>query len=209
MFMQDAKTFRAAEEIALSFSGLTAAPGSGGGGILASSLVETAQGWRRAGSLARGSLVQTWDGGLCQLTRVARRSYWRVAGAEMVHVPGGAIGNCSDLWLMPDQNVMIASRVAEEVLDASAALVPARALAGFLGASLCPLDRPVEMVALGFARDEVAYVNSGALILCAGDGSAEPEADYFPRLDDEEARAMLALIAEGALNTRDLPGRAA
>lgn len=209
MFMQNAKAFRAAEKSAFAPSGFDVVSGCRGSGMLAASLVETPQDWRHAGSLMRGSLVQTWDGGLCAVTQVARQYFWPGAGAEVVFVPGGALENCSDLWLMPDQLVVIASAVAEQVLQAAAALVPARALAGIHGIRLCLLPRPVEMISLGFDSDEAVYVNSGALIHCAGTMAAAADTSYFPRLDQARARALLDLIAAGALTSDGLSQRAA
>lgn len=206
MFMQNAKAFRTAEKSSFALQGLNVTPDFNGTGILAATLVETPQGWKSAGMLGRGSLVQTYDGGLCAVTQVERRHMWPTAGAEVVHVPGGALDTCSDLWLMPGQAVLIASPVVEEVLEAAAALVPARALAGFRGISLRPLHRPVEMVTLSFAGPEMVYVNSGALIQCQGAGGAisDGHPDYFPHLDGARAEAMLALIDHAALSTADL-----
>ncbi len=210
MFMQNAKAFHTAEKSAFALHGLNVTPDFGAEGMLAASLVETPQGWKPVGALGRGSLVQTWDGGLCAVTQVERRHLWPAAGAEVVHVPGGVLDTCSDLWLMPGQAVLIAHRVIEEVLEAAAALVPARALAGFRGISLRPLARPVEMISLSFATTEAVYVNSGAMIHCPAAATAHATAhaaapsDYFPRLDGVRAEAMLALIGDGRLSTVDL-----
>ena len=206
MFMQNSKAFRAAEQSSFALHGLNAIPDFRGEGILAATMVETPHGWKSAGMLGRGALVQTYDGGLCAVAQVERRHMWPAAGAEVVHVPGEALGTCSDLWLMPGQAVLIFSPVVEEVLEAAAALVPARALAGFRGISLRPLPRPVEMVTLRFARTEMVYVNTGALIECQGEGGAvaAAQADYFPRLEGARAEAMLALIGQATLSTADL-----
>ena len=204
MFMQNAKAFHAAEKSAYALHGLTVTPDFGAEGMLAASLVETSDGWKPAGTLGRGARVQTWDGGLCAVTQVARRHLWPAAGAELVHVPGGVLDSCSDLWLMPGQAVLIAQRVVEEVLEAAAALVPARDLAGFRGISLRPLARPVELISLSFATTEVVYVNSGAMIYCPSAAHPAAPSDYYPRLDRERAKAMLALIGDGGLSTADL-----
>jgi hypothetical protein len=203
MFMQDTKAFLPAQKIALALSGVTLAPEFSGSGMLASSLVETPQGWRQAGSLMQGSLVQTYDGGLCPVARVERQHFWPGAGVELVHVPGGALDTCSDLWLMPEQEVIVASDIVEEVLEVGAAIVPARILAGFRGISMRAVSQPVEMVSLSFAHHEAVYVNSGALVHC---GALRPHdaPDFFPRLDGEAARAMLALVADGVIRCDQL-----
>lgn len=212
MFMQDARSFATAEKITLALHGFAAAPATGAPGILAGSLVETEAGWRPVETLGIGHRVATYDGGFCPLVRVERRHLWPVAGAHLIHVPGGALDNCSDLALMPGQQVLIASDIAEAVLDRAAVLVPAAALIGYRGIARQPLCRPAEVLSLIFASEEIVYVNSGALIHCAADGVPEPAValdrrqagGFFETLAADRAAALLALIAAGARTTADL-----
>lgn len=212
MFMQDAKSFEAAEKITLALHGMGAAPAIGAPGILAGSLVETEAGWCPVETLGRGTRIGTYDGGLCPLIRVERRHLWPVGGAHLIHVPGGALDNCSDFALMPGQQVLIASDIAESVLDSAAVLVPAASLVGYRGITRQRLSRPVEVLSLIFADEEVVYVNSGALIHCAADGAPEQvlglarpgRTAFFEHLAADRAAALLALIATGARSTADL-----
>lgn len=217
MFMQDANSFRAAEKIALSLHGLSLGGLSLGpdvceGGILAGSLVETETGWRPVEMLARGIPVATWDGGFRPLAAVERRHIWPAAGIEVIHVPGGALDTCSGFDLLPGQRIFLASAVAEAVLGVAGAMMPASALVGHTGITRRPLARPAEVITLRFAGEEVVYVNSGALVHCAAEApGAQREvigAGFFEMLDEARARAMLALIAQGALTTAEI-GRAA
>lgn len=212
MFMQDARSFTAAEKITLALHATGAAPVAGAPGLLAGSLVETMSGWRPVESLTRGMRVATYDGGFCPLLRVERRHLWPVAGAHLIHVPGGALDNCSDFALMPGQQVLIASDIAEAVLDSAAVLVPAATLVGYRGIARQPLSRPTEVLSLIFASEEIVYVNSGALIHCAADGTPEHAAGldrrqgaaFFESLAADRAAALLALIAGGARSSADL-----
>lgn len=217
MFMQDATSFRAAEKIALSLHGLTSGglnlgPDTCDGGILAGSLVETEAGWRPVERLARGIRVATWDGGFRPLVAVERRRLWPAAGVEVIHVPDGALDTCSGFDLLPGQQVFLASAVAEAVLGVAGAMVPASALAGHAGITRRPLAGPAEVITLRFAGEELVYVNSGALVRCAAEAPGARQdvgaAGFFEVLDEARARAMLALIAEGALTTAEI-GRAA
>jgi hypothetical protein len=214
MFMQDATSFRAAEKIALSLHGLTAGgqPDACDAGILAGSLVETESGWRPVERLARGTRVATWDGGFRPLAAVERRRLWPAAGIEVIEVPGGALDTCSGFSLLPGQHVFLSSAVAEEVLGAEGALLPASALAGHAGITRLPLLRPAEVITLRFAGEEIVYVNSGALVHCAAEAPAARKgavgAGFFTVLDEARAQAMLALVAAGALTTAEI-GRAA
>jgi hypothetical protein len=106
-------------------------------GLIAGTLVETAAGWRRVELLRVGDRVHTYDGGLRQLRRVEHAYYGAENGGyeleQILHVPGGALDNCEDLLLMPEQLLMIESQVAEELLGTLAVLIPTSALPGFRG----------------------------------------------------------------------------
>lgn len=213
MFMQDATSFRPAAKIALPLPGLDLRPDGSAPGIVADSLVETDTGWRAAGALLPGTRVATWDGGFRPLVAVERRTLWPAAGIELIEVPGGALDTCAGFALLPGQHVFLASAIAETVLGAPGVLLPAAALAGHAGITRRLLLRPVEAVTLRFAGEEIVYVNSGALVHCpAGPGRARPASarpsGFFEVLDGDRARAMLALVADGAL-TSDRTGRAA
>lgn len=208
MFMQNATTFRAAEKIsaekiALALHGLNILPDFAASGLLAGSLVETERGWRPVESLARGTRVATYDGGFCPIARVERHHLWPAAEAAVIHVPGGALDNCSEFRLLPGQHVLVTSDVAEEVLDCAGALIPASALVGFRGITRQGLVRPAEVLSLRFAAEEVVYVNSGALIHCAAEGpqATEAQSAFFEVLDEARAQAMLALMAAGTLTS--------
>ena len=206
MFMQNATDFRAAEKISLALHGLNILPEFGASGLLAGSLVETASGWRPVETLARGTRVATYDGGFCPVARVERHHVWPAAGAEVIHVPGGALDNCSAFSLLPGQHLLVTSEVAEEVLDCAGALIPASALVGYRGITREALVRPAEVLSLRFAGEEIVYVNSGALVHCAAEGpeAAEARSAFFEVLDEARAQAMLALMATGAMRSDGL-----
>ena len=204
MFMQSAKAFTAAEKIAIAAQGLPLRHDVAATGMLAATLVETADGWRSAGRVTPGMAVQTFDGGLCRVVRVDRCRVWPGAGAELVHIPGGVLNNCAALWLMPGQKLMIASPVVEAVLDCAAALVPASLLAGFRGVRLCPMLRAAEMVTLAFDRDEAIFANTGALVHCSAALPLAAKDGFYPTLTAAQVSAMLDLITDDAFSTADL-----
>lgn len=206
MFMQNAKDFRAAEKISLALHGLNILPEFGASGLLAGNLVETESGWRPVETLARGARVATYDGGFCRVARVERHHVWPAAATEVIHVPGGALDNCSDFSLLPGQQVLLTSQVAEAVLDRAGALIPASALVGYRGITRQGLVRPAEVLSLRFAAEELVYVNSGALIHCAAEGpeATDARSGFFEVLDEARAQAMLALMAAGAMTSDGL-----
>ncbi len=209
MFMQNAKSFLAAEKVALQAAGLLPADDAATVGILAGSLIETDAGWLPAGRLAQGTRVSTWDGGFRPVVRVLRHHIWPGQSAGVVHVPGGALGNCADLSMMPGQTVMIETRVAEDVLGAAAVLVTAAQLVGFRGIHRRGLTRPAETIMLDFGTEELVYANSGLLIHCpadAGRGHAA-QGGFFSRLTDVQATALFSLIGSGARTSADVTPR--
>ena len=205
MFMPNAKSFRPFEAIALSANSLSLIPQAQALGMLATSLVETPEGWRPVGTLARGALVETWDGDQAEVLRVDRVHYWPSEAAAMIHLPAAAVQGCSDLCLMPEQMVMLRSPLIRDVLWAEGALVRAADMVGFRGTARQSLVRPVEMVSLRFADEELVYVNSAALVLCQAEGANAPTLeDILPILQGSRARAMLDLVAEGARSSDQL-----
>ena len=167
-------------------------------GLAAGTLVETAVGWRAVELLRVGDHVHTLDGGLRQVRRVERTYYGETRGGYaldgVLHVPGGAIGNCDAMVLMPQQQVMMMSRVAEDLLGVPMVLLPASALDGYRGISRTAVDGLVEAITLGFDDEEIVYANSGVLMQCAGTVGS----DFFTVLDHGRAKALVSLLDRDA-----------
>lgn len=170
-----------------------------GSGLVAGSLVETAEGWQPVESLAIGQRVQTWDGGLRPLRQLEAV---RVApGAAMVALPGGVLSTCSDMLLLPGQHLLIETGAAAEALDQDVVLVPAGALDGFGGARVERPRRGLDVIRLGFEAEEIVYANTGLMLHCPAIGAADsadaPRSDFFTALDREGARRLLGLGRPG------------
>lgn len=164
-------------------------------GLIAGTLVETAVGWRRVELLRVGDHVQTYDGGLRQLRQVGRAYFGAADGAYplggVLHVPSGALDNCDDLLLMPDQMLLIKSQLVADLLGQLSVLIPATALEGFRGIS-CQAPRGlIEAVTLGFDDEEVVYANSGLLAHCS-----IKQSDFFTTLDHGRATALMSLLGK-------------
>ena len=163
-------------------------------GLIAGTLVETAMGWRPIELLRVGDRVQTYDGGLRQVRRIERAYYGANQGGydlnDVMHVPGGALNNCAALFVMPDQHLLIESKVAADILGTPAVLLPAIALDRYRGITRQSPQGLVEAITLGFADEEVVYANTGVLAHCGHDlGSG-----YFTVLDQTRAVAMVSLL---------------
>ncbi len=178
MFMQDATRFVPVTAAHPATPVLT--------GLVAETLVETAAGWRPAGSLRRGDRLHSFDGGLREVIAIGRD--WLLPGAHpLVVLPGGLLGGIADLALLPRQHLLVDSWGDASLPDAVIALVPAEAALGLGGAVLRPVLAPTEIVTPVFAEEEAVYANSGMLLHCPGTDAA----GFYPRLALPEARALL------------------
>lgn len=208
MFMPSENSFAVARRFTpVAFAGLRFASG-----LVAGSLVETPQGWMPVENLRVGTRVMTYDGGALAPTAIRRVSPDDGLGTELVRVPGGALDNCGDLLLVPEQPVLIHSDLAEAVLGVPAVLIRAAALTGFRGVHRIVPAKPVALIALEFESDEMVFVNSGTLLHCPtkAHGMAETAAPgtlvdgFFPVLGKAQARALLDLMEMAARSTADL-----
>ena len=153
--------------------------------------------------LALGDAVYTFDGGLAPIANL--RQTRLNAGTQLWHVPGGALNNCSDLYLTQDQHVMIFDDNAEDLYDTPYVLVPATALQGFRGTRQMDCLPGTIAVEMTFDADEVVFANTGTLIRCAaqsgkGDG-------FFRTLTNAEARILLAPAGHRRNRTSARSGR--
>lgn len=158
--------------------------------ITAGTMVETQEGWMPVERLSLGDAVYTFDGGLAPIASL--RQTRLNAGTQLWHVPGGALNNCSDLYLTHDQHVMIFDDNAEDLYDTPYVLVPATALQGFRGTRQMDCTPGTIAVEMTFDSDEVVFANTGTLIRCAAQ-SGESDG-FFRKLTNAEARILLALL---------------
>ena len=176
-------------------------------GLIAGTRVATAIGWRPVEAVTPGDKVLTFDAGLQTVTRVERSSL-SGGGRCPEHlwpmvVPAGALGNQSEMQLLPEQPVMLESDTAEELLGDPFTLMPAAALEGFRGIYRSRPVGEVEVISICFEHDQVVFANIGALFFCPKvmcgeirknlldmDDDASP---YVP-LSMEQAETLASLI---------------
>ncbi len=174
-------------------------------GLVGSTLVATAMGWRPAAAIARGDLVLTFDRGMQPVRHVQRtaaftsdcpRAHWPL------RVPAGALGNRDEMLLLPDQPAMLESDVAEMLYGDPFILVEAADLEGFRGIERVHPDGPIETVVLRFEHDEVVFADQGALVHCAANtmiGMDQLLSDAlgagYRSLPHDEARDLVACLA--------------
>jgi hypothetical protein len=183
MFMQDFTRHVPAQAI-------IPTPAPALGGILGSTLIDTAAGWRPADSLRIGDHVQTWDGGAARVLGLDRRPL--ADGSRAIVLPGGLFDVCSDLVLLPDQHLLLDTGDDPAFPDALAVLIPARALEGRPGIRSVTLTQASAVTPL-FADEEILWAQSGARLHCPAvtDPHAAPDSGFFTRLSPLAAARFL------------------
>ncbi|MEP3298934.1 MAG: Hint domain-containing protein [Pseudoruegeria sp.] len=159
-------------------------------GIVSGTKVASTLGWRPIEAIDVGDDVLTFDGGMQTVLHVVRETLWKGTAVCPKHlwplrVPLGALGNQDPMYLLPDQNVLIESDTAEEVLGDPFALMPAQSLEGVSGIRRVRPHQVLEVITLHFERDEIVFANVGALFHCPAFSqkdllTASGEAQYEP-----------------------------
>ncbi|WP_375552368.1 Hint domain-containing protein [Rhodophyticola porphyridii] len=171
-------------------------------GLLASTILETETGWRAAETIRAGDRVHTLDDGLRPVRRVDRNFYGGVFGkpvVEVIRVAGGVLNACSDLYVMPDQPLLIDHPAVDEVLALPSALVPASVLSGFSGCGPMRSQTRFETVSIAFDEDEIIFAQSGVKVHCPAARAAEMAEDHYMSLSPDQAQALLELIEDEGL----------
>lgn len=186
-------------------------------GILPGTRIATPKGWRNAEALAPGDLVLTFDHGLQPVASVSRSTLWtsgRGAPRQVwpVHVPVNALGNRTELVLLPEQAVLIETDAAEMLYGDPFSLVPAASLEGYRGITRIMPDTQLEVVTLHFERDQIIYANGSSLLYSpAQPGSiasvADTTAEGYVRLSRSKVRELVACLkAEATPDLAYMPG---
>lgn len=169
-------------------------------GLVAGTQVATQIGWRDVAAVSAGDLVLTFDGGM-QIVAAVDRQVIQTGGefapgdAWPLFVPAEALGNKDEMYLLPQQSVMIEADAAEEVFGDPFAMIPALALEGFRGITRVPPAEQIEIITLSFAQDEVVFTNSGALILCQKSYDIlDAGLSVYSTLPIDSAKALLAVV---------------
>ena len=144
---------------------------TGQSGLLAGTHVASNLGWRPVEALTVGDQVLTFDHGMQTVLDIQRESYVTPQTAldslhRPVHVPAEALYNRRDIWLMPEQGLLVESDEAEDAVGDPYAVISANMLSGLRGISSGISAGDIEVITLAFAKDEVVYVEGGMLAYC-------------------------------------------
>lgn len=144
---------------------------TGQSGFISGTCVASNLGWRAVEALSVGDMVLTFDHGMQMIVDIQRETLFAPEhtlplSRSPIMVPEGALNNRKDMWLMPDQGMLVESDAATDVLGDPFAVVPARALRGLRGIQPVASGDQLNVTTLAFAQDEVVYVEGGMLAFC-------------------------------------------
>lgn len=144
---------------------------TGQNGLVAGTHVASNLGWRAVEALSVGDKVLTFDNGMQRITDIQRETMW-MPGQPLpldgcpVFVPDGALFNRRDLWIMPEQGLLIEADAVCDALGDPYAVVSAGMLDGFRGIHRKPPQGRLDKTLLSFDADQVVYAEGGLLAHC-------------------------------------------
>lgn len=144
---------------------------TGQSGFFGDTCVASNLGWRAVDALSVGDMVLTFDHGMQMIVDLQRETllapeHMLPSARNPIMVPEGAMNNRKDMWLMPEQGMLVESDAATDVLGDPFAVVPARALKGLRGIRSVAAGDRLDITTLAFAQDEVVYIEGGMLAFC-------------------------------------------
>ena len=179
---------------------------TGQNGFVAGTRVAGSPGWQAVEKLDEGDLVLTFDHGMQPIVDIQRETLVMpnstLPGAQHpVLVPSGTINNQREIWLMPEQGLLVESDVAVDAMGDPFSVVPSRALLGFRGVRTAVPGETLEVTTLAFEQDEVIYAESGLLMYCPRprqilSGTKAAEETLYNVLDLHDGRYLVRCLNE-------------
>lgn len=185
-------------------------------GLLPGTQIATQTGWKPVETIQPGEMVLTFDNGLQRVERVHQitvpRAQVPAHKAYTMLVPTGALGNRRELRLLPCQEVMVESDLAEMDFGEPFVMIQALLLERYKGIRREPIQGDLQIYMLTFASEQVIHVSGAALVTARAESDFSPftAADvagtetYLRLTLDQLRRIAQSLRAEAAM-----PGRMA
>lgn len=172
-------------------------------GLIAGSLVANQNGWVPVENIVPGDMVLTFDNGMQRVAENLRLTLRRADipshKAFTMFVPNGTLGNRGDMNILPMQEVIVESDLAEMLFGDPFVLMPSFLLDGYKGIHTQTFDDDVDLFALLFEAEQIVHTNGGMLALAQMQASALTAARgvghqtaVYPRLSYPE----MVMIAE-------------
>lgn len=180
-------------------------------GLAVGTMVQTPYGMQRIEALQPGDLVMTFDNGPQPIAAIHSTT---IAGASLprhkafvMQVPAEALGNNRPVRMLPNQEVLIESDIAEEVTGDPFVLIPAVLLGGYRRLETEALAKDFKVIMLTFQNEQILQVEGGLWVACRAEADFSPfevaltaaELGVYPRPDP----MMLEVLAEAIVEAQD------
>jgi hypothetical protein len=174
-------------------------------GLLPGSLVATDTGWKPVERIQPGDIVLTFDNGAQRVSHVHQivlpRDSIPPHKAFTMLVPMGALGNRRELRLLPCQEVIVESDMAEAEFGDPFVMIQALMLEGFFGIHRAPIEDDLRIYMVTFPAEQVIHIAGAALVTARPDSDFSPlstmtlsETRTYPRLTLEQLRRIAASL---------------
>ena len=139
-------------------------------GLLAGTQVSTLEGWRGVETILPGDVLITFDHALQKVAQVHHLTIDAARLPEgkrfLLKVPPGVLGNRAEVTMLPAQEVLVETDLAEGLYGDPFTLVPMHMLEGLRGIARVPLVDPLALVMVTFAQEELVLAEGMTLALC-------------------------------------------
>lgn len=172
-------------------------------GVLQGTQIATRNGWQTVDTLRPGDEVWTFDDGLQPIVDVERKTLWareaeRKRLPPPVLIPGGALANEEDIYVMPGQGLLLECENACDSMGEPFAVIPVSAIIGICGIEPKLPAAGLALYTVKFADEQAIYIDGGLLLHLpqqpAPGASAEDSAG--PRYDVKNIQEAKNLLTD-------------
>lgn len=147
-------------------------------GLLPGTLIGTDSGWKPVEGVLPGDMVLTFDNGMQRVANVHQivlpQASLPAHKAFTMVVPVGALGNRRELRLLPCQEVIVESDMAEMDFGEPFVMIQALMLEGYAGIHRAPIEGDLRIHMLTFAAEQVIHIAGAALVTARADSDFSP-----------------------------------
>ncbi len=176
-------------------------------GLLSGTMVATDTGWCPIERVLAQDRVLTFDNGIQPVVQnrslVIRRTQIPAQKAFQMFIPRGVLGNQADMTILPMQEVVFESDLAEKMFGNAFVLTPSILLDGYNGITKHPILTDISLHMLTFKAEQIVQADGDLLLLAQSEGCFSPFAEtvvsdqnLYPRL----THAQLLKLIEAEKN---------
>lgn len=162
-------------------------------GMLSGTQIATDTGWCPIERVLADDHILTFDNGMQAVvqnrTVVIRRAEIPDQKAFTMFIPRGVLGNRTDMNVLPMQEVVLESDIAEKQFGNAFILMPSILLEGYKGITRHPIMTDISLHMLTFKAEQIVQANGDLLMLAQNEACLSPfaetivsERSVYPRL---------------------------